>query len=56
MYALKAAYPRLSFRMQRSVYVWRGHASGRGGAEAHSGPMTHPFAGFCQQGGGHPTT
>lgn len=32
------------------VYVWRGQASGREGAEAHSGPMTHPFAGLCQQG------
>lgn len=32
--------------------MWRGQASGREGAEAHSGPMTHPFAGFGQRGRG----
>lgn len=29
-----------------------GQASAEDGAEAHSGPMTHPFAGFALQGGG----
>lgn len=32
--------------------MWRGQASAREGAEADSGPMTHPFAGFSQQRGG----
>lgn len=35
--------------------MWKGQASDREGAEAHCGPVTHLFAGFCCQGGGQQT-